>query len=78
MGENILGCFEFLGKFDAVKDTGNVVELGGSGQGLEDEVVCVRGWVAVVRGEGVDESGENMVGCLMVAFFFFFSGSCSC
>ena len=51
------------------------MELGGFGQGFDDKVVGFRGWVAVVRSEGVDESGEKMVGCVMV---FFLLWSCCC
>ena len=70
-----LCLFRILGEFNAVKNKRNMVELGGFGQGFDYKVVCFRGWVAVVRSEEVDESGEKMVGCVLV---FFFLGSCCC
>lgn len=43
-----------------MENWGNLVQFGGLGEGFDDEVVGVGSWVAVVDGEGIDESGEEV------------------
>lgn len=59
IGENVFGCLEFFDFFKVVENRREVMELGGFGQGFDEEVIGLRSWYTVVDAEGLDERGEK-------------------
>lgn len=56
----MLWGFECFDESEVVEEAGEVVELGGSGKGSDDESVGGWGGVAAVQPEGVGEGGEEV------------------